>query len=420
MWNPSSVEQETLWLSELSGRVGSANNTPLAIEMASEDGGRSVEQALDAVNQAQPMLRSRFAEQSGRLRWTSRNHGSMIEHVHEPRAQWDKTIAALSRDPVQLLSPAPIRAWMLHASAGDDGSVVLLLNCHHCAFDGLSKAILVRQLMSAHRAHRASARPAIHLGRDYSEYPRRQARAVEQLDRAARAFWAPRFARMAEDHRPADDARHSISGEALAFSFGTPANRGLDALAKEVGVSRFAVLLAAVQATQRDESVSSIATMVAAGTRDESDNDTVGLYVNVLPVVTAVAAGTTRRRFVELVAAACRATLKLRRYPYATAMRRFAYGTNPGWLSPRVYLSYRSVSLRHDPDPLYKVDWLLPSYGVWWTAGLRVLDDGQRVDGVLDFDPAVLSVRAAQDFASSVQWWITAAAADPTQPLIDG
>ena len=235
------------------------------------------------------------------LRTTYREIGSVpYQIIHPPAAvpvrradgpdeRWLRAELDNERRHVfDLEGDSPIRAALL----GIPGQAVLSLVVHHIAGDHWSAGVLFTDLLTAYRARGGGQAPSWEpLAVQYSDYGRWQAALLDDSAGIAgpqRDYWARQLEGLPTETglrldfpRP---AALSGAGDAVEFSLGSATREQVAALTRDLGVTEFMLLQAAV-AVALHKAIGStdipIGTPVAG--RNESELDRlIGFFVNIL------------------------------------------------------------------------------------------------------------------------------------------
>ncbi|MBM2619519.1 amino acid adenylation domain-containing protein [Actinoplanes sp. LDG1-06] len=262
-------------------------------------------------------------------------------------ASLDEHLSEAARAGFDLARELPIRAHLLVLGPTEQ---VFLIVVHHIVSDGWSLSPLVADLAAAYTARRAGSAPDWEpLPVQYADYTLWQAELMGRPDdpesRLARqlAHWEQALAGLPDQlELPTDRPRPAVlssQGDILSWTLDAPVQQALHQIARSSGASLFMVLQAAVAAVvSRLGGGDDIALGTAvAGRNDESLADSVGYFVNTLPLRNDVSRDPTFRQLIERVRTADLAAYANQEVPFDLLVER---------LSPQ-----RSLS-RH---PLYQV-----------------------------------------------------------------
>ncbi|WP_328953108.1 amino acid adenylation domain-containing protein [Kitasatospora purpeofusca] len=315
------------------------------------------------------------------------------------------------------LARGPLARFTLDRRA--DGSAELLVVAHHAVFDGNSKDVLVADLAAGYAAALTSAADG---GRSAADGDTDAAPPLdpELLARAA-AFHGPRWAAATAPVLPGGPRAVTDAGpgESVAWRLDGGATAALADAARATGVTRFEFLLAALHGLLHRYGGEAVPVAVPFSTRDPRQRDTIGLYVNELPVYAPADqdGDTPFARYAAAVRAEARLVSAHRAVPFGSAV--------PG-LTPRAGLAPVSFGYRRraTADPVFPgstalVDWTVFPHAARNTLHLQAVDGADGIDLSLQYDPAVLASAAARRIAGHLATLLAAAVADPATPLGD-
>ncbi|MCV7380698.1 non-ribosomal peptide synthetase [Mycobacterium alsense] len=182
----------------------------------------------------------------------------------------------------------PIRAALLHVP----GRNVLSLVVHHIAGDHWSAGVLFTDVLTAYRARAAGHPPSWEpLQVQYADYAAWQAALLDDAAGIAgpqREYWTRQLAGLPTENglRPDFPRPASLTGagDVVEFGFGSPTRDKLSALCRELGVTEFMLLQAAVAVVLHKAGGGAdipLGTPVAG--RNESELDRlIGFFINIL------------------------------------------------------------------------------------------------------------------------------------------
>lgn len=233
-----------------------------------------LEKALLSVVRSQAALSARWKLTPQGLTGARAHLESVPLARHEvASSEVDGLLAELVRRPLRY-DDFPLAGWDL---IRHPGGTVLLQREHHLVHDGWSVGVFLDLLQRAYRG----VEPG-HGAVTYFDWAREQRAWVAGLDgAAAKAYWRERLAGIAPPP-PGSAAPAEIRAEVSAQPLGDARSALLERTAARLGVTPFALLLAAFRrAVPGNQGVigSSFAN------RDAETRDLVGLFVNVVPLV---------------------------------------------------------------------------------------------------------------------------------------
>ncbi|MBT8227577.1 MAG: non-ribosomal peptide synthetase, partial [Dactylosporangium sp.] len=206
-------------------------------------------------------------------------------------------------------------------------------------------------------------------------------------------------------------------GAVIAADLGREDTAALAAAAHAAGVTRFEWLLTAIGVLLRRYGDASPVVAVDVSTRPWGTEDTIGLFVNELPVPLPDGGGKT---FAE-VATATRGLLReIYRYRAVPAGRVIS-GLRPAAAVAPVSVSYRRGSA---PTPTFEglhtdVDWTVFNGAARNALHVQAVDHGETITVRLSFSPAALEPAAAARIGGHLRTLVAAAAAQPWCPVGD-
>ncbi|MFV8318664.1 amino acid adenylation domain-containing protein [Mycobacterium sp. 23] len=188
----------------------------------------------------------------------------------------------------------PIRAAVLHTGPGHREHVVSLV-VHHIAIDHWSGGVLFADLLTAYRARKAGQEPAwAPLPVQYADFAAWQAELLTEPEDgsgiacAQRQYWERQLEGIPEDTGLRPDLPRppvpSGAGDSVEFSIDSHTRAKLAGLCREVGVTEFMVLQAAVAVVLHKAGGGTdipLGTPIASRTEPELDQ-LVGFFINIL------------------------------------------------------------------------------------------------------------------------------------------
>jgi len=390
-----SPAQHGVWFTERAGLAGTAYHLAVSVTLDGPVDLDALARAAAGVVRAHPQLAGACVESDGVVSLVPGAAPVEVERRDAPGAG-PELIDELVRRPFDLAAGPLCRLTVLRVTAD---RTVLLVVAHHVVFDGLSKDLVVAEVLSRYAA--AATGPAGGYAEAVAEV---RARAAAALPAAADRFagWVPpgRVELPAGEHpRAADDV-------ALVP---LPAGLPLDRVAAEAGATRFEVLAAALVAVLRRYGNETPTIGVDVDTRPPGSVPVPGMFVNELPIEVPIATEASFRDVVAAVRRSLRAAYAHRYAPVAAAAGRLAPGSS---LVP-VSISYRW----RDAEPKLTgvdvtVDWSVFPGTARGAVHLHVVDG-----------PAGMSLRvqysgvAGGAFGGHLAALLTAAVAEPDTPL---
>ncbi|OZM71143.1 non-ribosomal peptide synthetase [Amycolatopsis antarctica] len=294
---PLSPGQRRLWFLDRLGELGSAYHISFAVRLSGPVDTAALDAAFGDLLARHETLRTVFPEdEDGPVQQVLPAHraGPVLDTATGPTLDESGLAAAIERDvamPFDLASGIPLRA---HLYRLDDGGHALAVVLHHIAGDGVSAAVLGRDLAAAYAARRAGRAPDwVPLPVQYADFTLWQRDTLGD-DRdpdspAGRqlAYWTAALDGLPERlalpaDRPGTDTGHR--GGSVEFDIGRGTHARLTALARDTGATPFMVLQAAFAAllTRLGCGTDIPFGTVVAGRPDTALDDLIGFFVNTL------------------------------------------------------------------------------------------------------------------------------------------
>ncbi|GAA3445149.1 condensation domain-containing protein [Planomonospora venezuelensis] len=396
--------QQGMWVTEQTGRAGTAYHMPLLIHLRGDLDPDALAAACAALVDRHPVLGSVVAEADGGLR--------LVPGAPVPVRRMRVTGAALPEDPdawpeavrEEVFAPFDLETGPLARFAlveTGPGRHTLAFTAHHLVFDGHSKDILVRDLAALRNGERLAPLPALDHGRAERE------RVAAELP-AAREFWASRWREPGETllRGRAVRSRRAAGGRTLRFSAG---------LVPVAGLTRFETFLAALHTLLAGYGNAEVTTAVDLSTRPAEAAGHIGVFVNELPVASRPGPEETFRGFAAGLRAGLREVYRFRRVPLSRALPRL----RPHAALAPVSVSYRTRAV---PDPVFTgldctVDRMVPTGSVRGALHLQCVDGTDGLDIALRHDPE--AVPDARRVVGDLRLLLERAARDPGLRLRD-
>ncbi|WP_146240585.1 condensation domain-containing protein, partial [Williamsia limnetica] len=295
---PASFGQRALWVvGELTG-AGSVYTVPVVWQVRGDLDVAAWEQAVCDVVARHEALRTRLIEDaSGELvqvvepgenvtDWLVVDHRDASERDEEATGE---LLDDWVQRPVSLNADMPVRALVVSRS---NGRYVLAMAIQHAFVDEWSQPALAADLWSAYVARGAGREPAFEpLHAQYADFAVWQHHLDDQgyFD-VARRYWADELAGVPElSTLPADHVRPAFPshrGADLPIAIGAEVTGRLQQVAADANVSMFMVVQAVVAATLHRLGAGEdlVVGSPIGGRTDPSLVDTVGYFVNTLPI----------------------------------------------------------------------------------------------------------------------------------------
>ncbi|WP_283134663.1 non-ribosomal peptide synthetase [Rhizohabitans arisaemae] len=409
----ASLAQHGIWITERVGDVGPAYHMALTVELEGAPAVSALAAACEEVISRHPILSSVVDEREGEpdLVPAATRPAVRIESV--PASRLDERIREETRRGFDL-SRGPLARFLLLTP--DPERCILLFTGHHLVFDGISKDILVRDLAAFYTAGLRGEDPGLPpLEVSYSEHAADEQAHVGTALAEARAFWAARRHEQ-EVVLPGLNPGLPSGGAQVGSVVADDEYRGLAATAKELGLTHFEFLLAALHTLLFRYGTAEPLTAVDLSTRSPRTRDHIGLFVNELPVITRPAPEMGFADFARLVRQELRQLYGVRAVPLAHAVP----GLTPRTAHAPVSLSYR----KHDETPAFPGSAAVVDRTLW-CGGSRNALNIQAVEGPSDlalhlqYAPSLLSGDDVERIGGHLRTVLAAVVKDPGTRLAD-
>lgn len=404
---PCSREQEGLWLLEQTRDVGAANNLPVAVDLAAPIDAAALRGALRALVARHGPLRTVFAVRDGRVARIERDPPAL------PPIEPLEDLAEHCRVGFDLAAGPPFRVWL-----GEDRRR-LLMTFHHCAFDGTSMDIALRDLAALYGTPRALAP----LTAGYDRYVAGEREWMRALAAKARTHWEAVLPAVVESLRvPGGAAAGAERGAAVEVAIDAELRERLRAIGQARGASLFLALLAGLQVLQyrfAGGGEGGVATAVAMDARPRELRAAVGMFANEAPLHTLPSDELTFGRFLDQVRARARELFELRRFPFTEAVARFAPGDDPRQAAAQVGVTYIRARRLSPPGLEVARRRLLPSYGSRRPLQFWLFDEPGELRVRLDYDPRRVAPAVAAGMARSFVTLLRSIVVHPDAPLAE-
>jgi len=278
---PLSYAQQRMYFLYLMAPESTAYNMPFVMHIHGALDTARFEQACRRLVELHDVFRTRFAVRNGTVvQWVSEE--DTLEFVHISGAPDAETLQQLSQ-PFDLSKDVLMRVFLFHITEGAEYAVMIDMN--HISADGSSLGIMISELNVLYQG-----KPIEKAAVQYTDFAVWQ----RNLDlEVHERYWLERMHGLPEYELPLDHPRSSaktIACEICGFPMTEACVNLLHTRCSELRVSVFALLFAVYQASlaafaDADEVVTG--TPVSGRTAIETQ-DMVGMFVNVMPLRTAV------------------------------------------------------------------------------------------------------------------------------------
>ncbi|HVR00307.1 MAG TPA: amino acid adenylation domain-containing protein, partial [Mycobacterium sp.] len=309
--SPLSASQLRIWFAYRIEGPSAVNNIPFAARLAGPCDTAALVAAIGDVVARHEILRTTYVEVDG----VPYQVVNPVEDIPIRQATGDgetwlqEQLAAERGECFQLDRDRPLRAAVLRT--GDEHVVSLVL--HHIAADHWSGEVLFTDLLTAYRARRGGQAPSwAPLRAQYADYAAWQQELLAEatgeetsIVATERDYWIAQLTGLPEDSglRP-DFARPPVpsgDGESVPFSIDLPTRAKLVELSRELGITEFMLLQAAVAVVLHKAGGGTdipLGTPVAGRTEPELEQ-LIGFFVNILVLRNDLRGNPTLREVLE-------------------------------------------------------------------------------------------------------------------------
>jgi amino acid adenylation domain-containing protein len=412
---PASDVQRGIWFTEHAGAAHAGYHLALAIWFDGEPDVAALKAACAAVVAHHEVLGSAMAERDGQL--------VMVPAAYAPslvKADYSETFVrgAVAR-PFDLLNGPLVR--FEYASASPDRHVLLVV-AHHLVFDGKSKDILVRELAEAYNdavGNEAGAPPRARSAVRCDAAAEQRQRIEQELVPAQR-YWHEHWRESGRPLLPGLLRMPLVAeaGTAHEFELDVDAVAQMDLAAAALGVTRFDVLLSALYALLYRYGNRSPVVAVDLNTRGETTRDSIGSFVNELPVpAPPIDGANTFHQFASDVHAALRELYQIRAVP----LSRVVSGLRPRASLASVSISYRRCDATGPTfaDVRAAVSWTVFNHTARNALHLHVLDTSTTIAVSLHYSPSAIDADSIARIGSHLQTLVAAATAQTQTPVAE-
>jgi len=329
--------QSALWLMHGMG-AGAAYNLTTAFRVRSAVDVECLRQAFHVVVDRHEILRTTYeADETGAPRVASRSAPMAFELVDASKLGDDELRQRVEQRvdaPFDLQNGPVIRVSLLSRSATDH---VLVVAVHHIAADLWSLVLLLSELGKAYAALLTKTPPPLKaVQSSYRAFVHWQEEVLSGPETyRSWDFWRTKLAAgVPVLELPTDRPRpplQSFRGASISVPLTAELSARVRAFARALSVTPYSVLLAAFQALLARYSGQTefvVGTPVSGRTRANWDN-TVGYFVNVLPLLTRVEKGVSGRELALSAQASALDALEHQDYPFVSLVERLAPTRDP-------------------------------------------------------------------------------------------
>ncbi|MFI6759827.1 AMP-binding protein [Micromonospora sp. NPDC050417] len=301
---------------------------------------------------------------------------------------------------------------------------LLLVTAHHLVFDGMSKDVLLADLATAYEA--AVAGRPVDLGPAADSYAgdaaAEQERVTAELE-PARRFWGARWSPPGGVVLPGliRVPTSAEPGQSREFTLAPALVHGLDRVTREIGVTRFELLLAVVHTLLARYGNQDVPVGVGMSTRTARSADRVGLFVNELPIYPPAPStyppdpSGSFRDYARAVRAGLREAYRFRHVPLARAVS----GLRPAPALTPVSVGYRRRAAAPEfAGATTEVVWSLFNGTARNALHVQVVDGPDAVTVSLQHSPAAIDGAAVDRIGAHLRTVLAAVVDDPDHPMV--
>jgi amino acid adenylation domain-containing protein len=327
----AAIGQESLWLLHQADPNGCSYNTAAAIRILSPVDTAALQRSLARLRLRHESLHTTFCFHDNQVFAELCRDGALDFRVIDAAHLDDQAVQALCQDeyatPFNLHTGPLFRARLVSRKTTDH---VLLLVMHHIIFDATSLWILqseLQQLYAAESTGQPCLLPAV--AARFSEYARWQHEFVASPE--GERQWKTWSQHLSGDpspgelpwtfERPRDGARQ---GATVASGLDEATSVALRRLAKELGATPFATAMAVFQTLvhRYGNQLDFVVGTATAGRTNRRFSNTIGYFVNVLPLRCGIGPATTFASLVQQTRQSVFNALQGGEYPFAQLIRR--------------------------------------------------------------------------------------------------
>lgn len=299
--------QQQMWHKE--GALNAGFVMAVALRISGQIDHTALRNALDDIVVRHEILRTTIASDAGSVYQAVHQPSGVPLEIRDLRA--DSAHARKLRAEELLLEAEQSKLDvnelpLLRAVLGkfDDRDSVLTLVTHHTAGDGWSIQVMIRDLAECYTARLANRQPELPPVQQYREYAAKQQLFFESSKfGAAREYWQRKLRGAEFSVLPTDrpiPQRHTQPYKAHHFVIDAETMSKVSAFAKSARVTSFTVLLAGfnILCYRLTGSTDPVVNTIISGRSERRFKDTVGSFLNFLPMRTGMASCGT---FLELL-----------------------------------------------------------------------------------------------------------------------
>ena len=316
--SPLSAAQTGIYIECMKDPESTAYNIPMAVEFDRDMNTNALIAAVKAVVKAHPSMNVRFDLENGEIRAIREDISLDIPVIETDESAFR---SALSRQSVAFrLSSAPLYRF---AVIRTEKSVYLFSDIHHLIFDGFSEDVFIKELSAVLSGGTPRGE------RDYFEFVRESGAALERDEQRYREYFGTLLADFeSATELPPDLPARDTQGK-KAYAYGTFDQSAADSICRRLGISEAAFFLAALDYTLARLTASDrvYISTISNGRADVRFADTIGMFVNTIPLAAALCDGTADD-FIKQVAGGLAGAVAHEGYPFARVAAEWGYTVN--------------------------------------------------------------------------------------------
>ncbi len=305
---PLSTQQQ-MWYKE--GALNAGFVMAVALRISGQINHAALRDALDDVVARHEVLRTTIVAEAGSVHQKVHQPSSVPLEIrdlqagsaHARKLRAEELLLEAERSTLNVDDLPLLRAVL---GRFDDRDSVLTLVTHHTAGDGWSIQVIIRDLAQCYTARLANRPPALPPVQQYREYAAAQQRFFKSAKYgAAREYWQRKLRDAEFSALPTDrpiPERHTQPYKAHHFVIGSGTMSKVSAFARSARVTGFTVLLASfnILLYRLTGSTDPVINTIISGRNERRFHDTVGSFLNFLPMRTDTAScGTFRELLYE-------------------------------------------------------------------------------------------------------------------------
>ncbi|MEQ0561814.1 amino acid adenylation domain-containing protein [Amycolatopsis sp. NEAU-NG30] len=327
-----SLGQERLWLLQQLDQSSAAYNIPIVLRFRDGIDHAALEEALDALVAAHPVLRWTFAVDDSGLPAATEVTGFRIPVTRRTAGpgehDWQVHAGELAAQPFDLTAAPPVRAVAVDCA---DGSAVLCLVFHHIVIDGRSLQIVTENLISWYRS---PAPPPTEV--TYQEFVAAQ-RAAAGAETVAEhvEYWRKELDGFEQLELPTDRPRPAgpaFASDHVYFELPADLTAALNSFALRNRCALSSVMAAVFQALMSVQTGQEDVTIgtVLAGRDDRRFADVLGFFVNTVVLRSQITPSTSFRQLLKLAHAKVAAAYAHQKAPFEQVVAEVQPEREPG------------------------------------------------------------------------------------------